>query len=122
MKKGSPARIFTNVAPVNQIELPLSEGYKYCKTCEKFTFDENFHCPECDICPSKVTLEYQKFEFKKFNIQSLFKRMGVHINIVSIVTDVSKRLMSIARDVNSVILAIIVKREDRTTKKQMNCY
>lgn len=67
MKKGSPARIFTNV-PLKDIELAKSQGYKYCETCEKFTFEENVHCIKCNLCPSKVktifyflSIIYQQF-------------------------------------------------------------
>ena len=53
-KKGSPARIYTNVSP-KQIKLPEEQGYFYCSSCEKFTYAENVHCDKCNSCTSKVT-------------------------------------------------------------------
>lgn len=56
-KNGSPIRIFTNI-PLNLIPLPVSEGYRYCKHCGKFTFKENAHCQKCFDCPSKNGSRY----------------------------------------------------------------
>lgn len=56
-KDGSPIRIFTNI-PLNLIPLPVSEGYKFCKFCAKFTFKENAHCQRCFDCPSKNGCQY----------------------------------------------------------------
>jgi hypothetical protein len=53
LKKGSPARIFTNVA-LKEVELPAEEGYSLCETCSKYVAKENLHCAFCDKCPSKV--------------------------------------------------------------------
>lgn len=50
-KHGSPIRIFTNVFP-SLIPLPDSE-YKHCKICDKWVYQENFHCNECNLCTSK---------------------------------------------------------------------
>lgn len=53
LKKGSPARFFTNV-PLKEIELPVDQGYKYCSACQKHVFKENAHCDKCNHCTSKV--------------------------------------------------------------------
>lgn len=53
LKKGSPARIFTNIS-LDKIELPKELGYTFCDVCKKYTFEENIHCYECNTCPSKV--------------------------------------------------------------------
>ena len=52
-KKGSIARIFTDLSP-KDLELPKDEGYYYCDDCKKFTYKENKHCKKCKKCPSKV--------------------------------------------------------------------
>lgn len=51
-KQGSPVRIFTNV-PLNLIELPARDGYKFCTKCKRWVAIENKHCPRCKKCPSK---------------------------------------------------------------------
>lgn len=56
-KEGSPIRIFTNI-PLDMIQLPVSEGYKFCKQCAKFTYKENVHCKKCLECPSKNGCQY----------------------------------------------------------------
>lgn len=53
-KKGSTARIFTDIEPI-QVELPADEGYTLCKLCKKYTFKENQHCKKCNGCMSKVS-------------------------------------------------------------------
>jgi hypothetical protein len=63
-KKGSPARIFTNIK-LNQIELNEKEGYKYCNLCDKYTYEENLHCYECDSCTSKDGGIYKHCKFCK---------------------------------------------------------
>lgn len=51
--KGSIVRIFTNFSPSKFI-LPVSEGYKYCKICNRWVYNENRHCYKCCACTSKV--------------------------------------------------------------------
>ena len=55
LKKGSPARVFTNVE-LSKINLPAEQGYVYCKLCAKYVFKESEHCDICQTCPSKVSL------------------------------------------------------------------
>ena len=50
-EKSSPVRIFTNI-DLKLIKLPLDEGYKFCKYCEKYGLKENLHCSICNTCPS----------------------------------------------------------------------
>lgn len=57
-KKLSPIRLFTNV-PLHLIELPESDGYKYCKRCRKWVSQENKHCKKCKECTSKNGLTYK---------------------------------------------------------------
>lgn len=57
-KQPSPARIFTNI-PLNQLELPESDGYRYCKKCERWVSKENKHCKECRECTSKDGRTYR---------------------------------------------------------------
>lgn len=71
LKKGSPARIFTNL-PLDKIELPASEGYKFCDKCNKFTFEENLHCDKCSTCPSKDGFFYKHCESCKRCVKSSF--------------------------------------------------
>jgi hypothetical protein len=56
-KKGSPARIFTNIEP-NKIDLKSVDerSYYFCADCQKYTFTINKHCFKCKKCPSKVIL------------------------------------------------------------------
>ena len=58
IKKGSPARIFTNVS-INKIQLPSEQGYYFCDICLKYTFEENKHCIKCNLCPSKDGFFYK---------------------------------------------------------------
>jgi hypothetical protein len=51
-KKGSPARLFTDVHGACKIEISNDE-YWYCDMCEKYTFKENKHCFKCNLCTSK---------------------------------------------------------------------
>lgn len=51
-KYGSPIRIFTNI-PLSLLKLPESDGYKYCKICQKWVSNENKHCEKCKTCTSK---------------------------------------------------------------------
>lgn len=57
-KKVSPIRLFTNV-PLHLVELPESDGYKYCKKCKKWVSQENKHCKKCKECTSKNGLTYE---------------------------------------------------------------
>lgn len=57
-KFGSPVRIFTNI-PLKQIELPESEGYKFCSLCKRWVAAENQHCTSCRDCPSKNGQTYR---------------------------------------------------------------
>lgn len=56
-KKGSPVRIFTNLLPA-ALPLPLSEGYWFCKDCQRYSAPENQHCPKCNSCTSKDGTKY----------------------------------------------------------------
>lgn len=40
------------------MQLPESEGYKYCEKCERWVSDENKHCDKCGLCTSKDGREY----------------------------------------------------------------
>lgn len=51
-KQGSPVRIFTNV-PLDVIELPHNENYRFCSKCKRWVARENQHCSLCQMCPSK---------------------------------------------------------------------
>ncbi|KAL2720105.1 rRNA N6-adenosine-methyltransferase ZCCHC4 isoform X1 [Vespula squamosa] len=57
-KYGSPIRIFTNI-PLNLLKLPVSDGYKYCKICQKWVSSENKHCKKCKDCTSKDGKRYK---------------------------------------------------------------
>lgn len=46
--------MFTNLE-LSKVELPKSEGYCFCNTCQKYTYEEALHCPLCDKCTSKVS-------------------------------------------------------------------
>ncbi len=58
MKKGSPARFFTNIPSIGQVNVPkgdtCDEQYWFCDTCKKHTFINNRHCDKCNQCTSKV--------------------------------------------------------------------
>ena len=57
-EQGSQIRIFTNV-PLNLIKLPESDGYKWCKRCQKWVSPENKHCKICKNCTSKDGRRYK---------------------------------------------------------------
>ncbi|XP_076759047.1 rRNA N(6)-adenosine-methyltransferase ZCCHC4 [Xylocopa sonorina] len=57
-KLPSPIRIFTNIS-LNLVELPKSQGYKYCKKCKKWIAKENKHCKVCKECTSKNGFTYK---------------------------------------------------------------
>ena len=54
----SIVRLFTNVAP-SKIKLPLNEGYKYCKECQRYVNKLNKHCFKCAACTTKVGATYK---------------------------------------------------------------
>lgn len=56
-KQGSPVRLFTNV-PLQLINLPATESYRFCKMCQKWVAHENQHCDRCKKCPSKNGVTY----------------------------------------------------------------
>jgi len=56
-KRGSPVRIFTNVNPADVV-LPSAEGYRFCKTCNRYVAPENTHCNKCNGCMSKDGRQY----------------------------------------------------------------
>ncbi|EFN79182.1 zinc finger CCHC domain-containing protein 4 [Harpegnathos saltator] len=57
-KQSSPVRIFTNI-PLKLLELPASDGYKFCEDCEKWVSSENKHCKKCKECTSKNGKTYK---------------------------------------------------------------
>ncbi|XP_011871989.1 PREDICTED: zinc finger CCHC domain-containing protein 4 isoform X2 [Vollenhovia emeryi] len=57
-KHGSPVRIFTNI-PLNLLQLPSSDGYKFCQNCKKWVSSENKHCKMCKECTSKDGQTYK---------------------------------------------------------------
>lgn len=64
IKKGSTARIFTDISP-SKVELPTEDGYVYCNVCKKYTFKENKHCKKCKSCTSKVNVLFYLFFLTK---------------------------------------------------------
>ncbi|XP_012280842.1 zinc finger CCHC domain-containing protein 4 [Orussus abietinus] len=56
--QGTPVRIFTNIS-LNSFELPSSDGYKYCKRCQKWRAPENKHCKKCKQCTTKNGKTYK---------------------------------------------------------------
>lgn len=52
--KPSPVRIFTNLPPPG-LQLPSSEGYRYCEQCNRYVARNNTHCDKCGSCTSKVS-------------------------------------------------------------------
>ncbi|XP_070211348.1 rRNA N6-adenosine-methyltransferase ZCCHC4-like isoform X2 [Littorina saxatilis] len=57
-KKGSPVRIFTNLAPTS-LPLPTAEGYWFCEECQRYSAPENKHCAKCKSCTSKDGTTYR---------------------------------------------------------------
>ncbi|XP_058808006.1 rRNA N6-adenosine-methyltransferase ZCCHC4 [Phymastichus coffea] len=57
-QQGSQVRIFTNI-PLNLVKLPESDGYKYCKRCQRWVSSENKHCKICHSCTSKDGRRYR---------------------------------------------------------------
>lgn len=58
LKHGSPVRIFTNV-PLDLLQLPANEGYKWCSECQRSVHRTNLHCRVCRKCPSKNGSTYR---------------------------------------------------------------
>uniref|UniRef100_A0A0B7A2N9 CCHC-type domain-containing protein n=1 Tax=Arion vulgaris TaxID=1028688 RepID=A0A0B7A2N9_9EUPU len=56
-KKGSPVRIFTNIAQTLFV-LPLDSGYWFCQQCQRYSSSENWHCRDCGTCTSKDGTRY----------------------------------------------------------------
>lgn len=56
-KRGSPVRLFTNMKPADVV-LPSSEGYRFCKSCDRYVAPENIHCEKCNGCMSKDGRQY----------------------------------------------------------------
>ncbi|XP_073239081.1 rRNA N(6)-adenosine-methyltransferase ZCCHC4-like isoform X2 [Porites lutea] len=56
-KRGSPVRIFTNINAAD-IVLPAEEGYRFCKSCNRYVAPENIHCRKCNGCMSKDGRQY----------------------------------------------------------------
>ncbi|KOX67472.1 Zinc finger CCHC domain-containing protein 4 [Melipona quadrifasciata] len=71
-KSPSPIRIFTNV-PLNLVELPKSNGYRYCKICQKWVAKENKHCKKCQECTSKNGLTYKHCNICKRCVKPYWK-------------------------------------------------
>lgn len=60
-RRGTPVRIFTNI-PLRLLELPASDGYRFCERCERWVAGENRHCERCDACTSKDGRRYRHCE------------------------------------------------------------
>lgn len=71
-KLPSPIRIFTNI-PLNLVELPKSNGYRYCKKCQKWVGKENKHCKKCQECTSKNGLTYKHCDICKRCVKPYWK-------------------------------------------------
>ncbi|XP_039301090.1 rRNA N6-adenosine-methyltransferase ZCCHC4-like isoform X2 [Nilaparvata lugens] len=56
--KTSVIRMFTNL-DASKFVLPESEGYRYCKKCNRWISKHNKHCFKCKICPSKNGQPYK---------------------------------------------------------------
>ncbi|GIY05152.1 rRNA N6-adenosine-methyltransferase ZCCHC4 [Caerostris darwini] len=75
--KGSPIRIFTNVQS-SLFVLPKSEGYKYCKTCERYVSNENQHCAKCNKCTTKHGNTYKHCDLCQQCVKSNYLHCEVH--------------------------------------------
>nr|XP_012222763.1 PREDICTED: zinc finger CCHC domain-containing protein 4 [Linepithema humile] len=71
-KQGSPVRIFTNIS-LKLLELPASDGYKFCKDCEKWVSSENKHCKRCKECTSKDGRTYKHCKICKRCVKPTWK-------------------------------------------------
>ena len=61
-KKPSPVRVFTNLPPPG-LQLPASEGYWLCATCNSYSAQGNAHCLDCGACTSKVGFDSRENGF-----------------------------------------------------------
>ncbi|XP_011165314.2 rRNA N6-adenosine-methyltransferase ZCCHC4 [Solenopsis invicta] len=75
-KQGSPVRIFTNI-PLNLLELPSSDGYKFCQDCEKWVSGENKHCKKCKECTSKDGQTYKHCDICKRCVKPTWKHCQI---------------------------------------------
>ena len=57
-QQGSQVRLYTNI-PLGLMKLPESDGYKYCKRCDRWVARENRHCKICKQCASKDGRRYR---------------------------------------------------------------
>jgi hypothetical protein len=71
-KQNSPVRIFTNI-PLRLLELPISDGYKFCKYCKRWVSKENNHCKKCKECPSKDGRTYKHCDICKRCVKPTWK-------------------------------------------------
>ncbi|XP_063590168.1 rRNA N6-adenosine-methyltransferase ZCCHC4-like [Penaeus indicus] len=58
MKNGSAVRVYVN-QPASLFSFPESEGYHYCKPCNRWVFNNNKHCEKCKGCMSKDGRTYK---------------------------------------------------------------
>ncbi|XP_046469134.1 rRNA N6-adenosine-methyltransferase ZCCHC4 isoform X1 [Neodiprion pinetum] len=54
----TPVRIFTDI-DLSLLTLQSHRGYKHCKKCNKWTFEENKHCKKCAACTSRDGRRYR---------------------------------------------------------------
>lgn len=71
-KQGSLVRIFTNI-PLKLLKLPESDGYKFCKDCQKWVSSENKHCKRCNDCTSKDGRTYKHCKICKRCVKPIWK-------------------------------------------------
>ncbi|XP_014216966.1 zinc finger CCHC domain-containing protein 4 [Copidosoma floridanum] len=71
-QQGSPVRLFTNV-PMNLVKLPESDGYKYCKRCDRWVAAENKHCKICRSCTSRDGRRYRHCKLCKRCVKPTWK-------------------------------------------------
>lgn len=74
-KQGSPVRLFTNV-PLKLLELPTSDGYKFCKKCKKWVSAENKHCKKCKECTSKDGRTYKHCDICERCVKPTWEHCG----------------------------------------------
>lgn len=71
-KHGSPVRMFVNF-PTNLIQLPSTEGYKFCPKCKFWKHETNLHCDKCNLCPSKSGDSYRHCDLCDLCVKSFYK-------------------------------------------------
>lgn len=64
MKNGSAVRVFVN-QPRSLFPLPESEGYHFCKLCDRWVSISNKHCDKCNGCMSKDGRMYRHCDLCK---------------------------------------------------------